>query len=97
MSVGLQVTKGDVDTAAGICARQAHNTFQIIKQFKTWLDTQTDANLIVLGYVQAEVNTLRSAMVDLDKLRTVFEGTGTQTPAYDFRQFSKLLLGTGIY
>jgi hypothetical protein len=94
---GISVTKADVNQAVGTCARAVFSAVQLIKQHKTWLDTQTDANLIALGFVQAEVDQIRSAMTDLDQLRTVFEGTGTRTPAYDYRTFAKLMIGVGLY
>lgn len=94
---GISVTKADVNSAVGVCARTMFSAVQQIRQHKTWLDTQTDANLIALGFVQAEVDQIRSAMTDLDKLRTIFEGTATQASTYDFRTFAKLMIGVGLY
>src|SRR5260221_7645101 len=70
--------------------------FTRIQELKAWMDTQSDANLITLGYVQAEVNTLRSAITDLNTLASIFTGTVAQgvTPS-DYRTFSKLLYGMG--
>lgn len=93
MSLGFPTAKLDVDSRAGQLTLQLRDTLVQIQQFKAWLDTQTDPQLVALGYVQAEVNTLRSAFVDLDQLRAVYQGTATRTPAYDYRTFSKLLTG----
>jgi hypothetical protein len=93
MSLGFPTTKLDVDSRAGQLALTLRDDLNQIQTFKAWLDTQTDANLIALGYVQAEVNTLRSAYVDLDQFRQVYQGLATRTPAYDYRTFAKLLVG----
>ncbi len=97
MAAGISVASADVNNAVGICARTMFSAMKQAQQFKAWLDTQTDANLIALGIVQADVNTIRSTMVDLDQLRTVFEGTATRAVAYDYRTFSKLMIGVGLY
>jgi hypothetical protein len=41
------------------------------------------------------VNTLKSAMSDLDQLRTIFVGSATLGVAKDFRTFAKRLCGLG--
>lgn len=94
MSVGFAAMKVDVDARSGQLALTLRDTLRQVQLFKAWLDTQTDSQLIALGYAQGDVDKLRSAFVDLDQLRTVYEGTGTRTPAYDYRSFAKLLVGT---
>jgi hypothetical protein len=96
MSVGSPTTKATIDSTAGNIASSINVVFDRVRLFKIWLDTQIDADLITLGYTQAEVDRLRSAYVDLDKLRTIFEGSQTQSPAYDFRTFAKLIWGFGL-
>lgn len=93
MTLGFPALKTDIDARSGQLALTLRDTFRSIQLFKAWLDTKTDQNLLDLGYNQGEVNTLRSAMADLDQLRTVYEGTATRTPAYDYRTFAKLLVG----
>lgn len=95
MSVGITLSKSDIDVRLGQLGISLNSAFNTVKLTKTYLDTQTDANLIALGYTQGEVNTLRSAILDLDNLRQVWEGTRTQGTAYDFRTFEKLLWGFG--
>lgn len=97
MAIGNPVSKTDVNARMTTVARQLYAAMQTIDQFKTWLDTVTDSDLTGMGFVQADVNQLRSAMTDAAALRTVFLGTGTRTPAYDHRTFIKLALGTGEY
>ncbi len=93
MPVGYAVSKADCDSRAGALALAVRNTFDDIRNFKTWLDAQTDPTLTALGYVSADISLLRSAYNDLSKLVGIYEGTQTQSPGYDFRTFAKLLTG----
>jgi hypothetical protein len=93
MAVGFPALKTDVDARSGQLALQLRDTLRQVQLFKAWLDTKTDANLLALGYAQADVDLLKSAYTDLDQLRQVYEGSATRTPAYDYRTFSKLLIG----
>ena len=93
MSVGFTKTKADIDARAGSVALDIRGVFDRIQTLKTTLDTLTDPQLVALGYVQAEVDTLRSAMGDLDQLRTIYQGTANLASAKDFRTFAKLLTG----
>lgn len=97
MSIGRTATKAEFDNAAGAIASSLFATMDNINKVKTVLDTLDTTALQGLGYSSTEANQLKSAFTDLATLRGVFLGTGTQTPAYDFRTFTKLLLGTGLY
>jgi hypothetical protein len=96
VSIGFAVTKAGVDQNLGVCSRALYNAFATVAQFKSWLDTQTVPNLEGLGYTTTEANTVKSVMADLDKLRTIWEGTGTQATVYDFRTFAKQAIGPGL-
>lgn len=93
MTAGFPAGATDINNRAGNCAYTLREALRSVQLFKAFLDTQTDANLTALGIAQTDVNTMRSAYVDLDKLRTIYEGTATQASAYDFRTFAKLLTG----
>lgn len=96
MSVGYTTTKSDIDNRAGSLATTLRDDLQKIRTFKAWLDTQPDGNLTGLTpvpYTQAEVNTLRSAFVDLDKLAQIYLGLTTQATTYDFQTFAKQVVG----
>lgn len=97
MSVGATSTQAEINATAAQIARSLFNTMRSIEQFDSWLDTQSEADLVARGFTSGEVAILKSAFVDLDKIRTVFEGTATQGSAYDARVFSKQLLGCGLY
>lgn len=96
-AVGIQITKAEVHQALGICARQMFNTAQVIGQFKDWLDTQTNQNLLDLTIAQADIDVIISIMNDLGHMRQLWIGAGTQATAYDHRTFAKRAIGTGLY
>ena len=93
MTVGYAVSKADCDGRAGALALALRTDFDAIRNFKIWLDAQTDPVLTSLGYAAGEIATLRSALTDLAHLGGIYEGTQTQGAAYDFRTFAKLLTG----
>ena len=95
MAVGLPTNKLDIDPKAGSIAVRLRDVFQEIQYTQAWLAGQPDADLVALGYTQAEVNTLKSALSDLDQLRTIFTGNATLATAKDFRTFAKRLCGLG--
>jgi hypothetical protein len=95
MSVGFTTTKADLDQRAGAIALDLRSVLYRVQIFKAYLDTVTVAQLQALGYATSpdEASQLKSAFTDMDKLRTIYEGTATQATTYDFRTFSKLLTG----
>ena len=94
MSVGFPTSKTDIDARAGQLALQLRDTLRQIQLFEAYLVATPDATLITAGYIQAEVNTLKSAYSDLDQLRTIYEGGANLSVAKDFRTFAKLLVGS---
>jgi hypothetical protein len=93
MSVGFAALKPDYDQRSGGLAMAVRDALDNVRKFKAHLDTKTDQSLINLGYVQAEVDLMRSAFVDLDQLRTIYEGTANLSVAKDFRAFAKQITG----
>lgn len=92
MTVGIYATKSDVDVHAGQLAQKLRDVLDDIGNFKMWLDSQTDPDLTTnYSYSTGDIATLRSSYVDLEKLHQIYLGLATQTPAYDFRTFAKLL------
>jgi hypothetical protein len=79
------------NTAGGI-VRDLDRIILRGQQFKDWITTYTDAELIAnWNFAQADINDLRSAFTDLETLRTVYQGTATQASLKDFRAFAKRL------
>lgn len=99
MSVGLPITKGEIDQQAGSIARSVFNVLSTVGQFKAWLDGVSAQDLeSVYGYTSGEAAVLKSAFGDLAELASVFNnGTPTHTEAHDFRAFARQLIGTGLY
>lgn len=97
MALGRPATQTDWNRDLGAVATSLFATMDNIGKMKTVLDTLSVTDLQNLGFSATEANQIKSAFTDLDKLRTIFIGTGTQSTTYDFRTFSKLLLGDGLY
>ena len=67
MSVGFLANKTAIDSQAGGLVVAVRDSLYRASQFSAWLQStqQSDANLIALGYTQAEVTTLKAAFTDL--------------------------------
>lgn len=88
--------KATINSRAAALCQQADATFLRIQQFKAWLDTLDDATMTsTYGYVQGDLNILRSAFVDLEQLRSIYQGSANLAVAKDFRTFDKLLYPFG--
>lgn len=98
MPAGRQLSKDLINNDAYSVVRNVFAALDGVAKFKLFLDATPDATLTgTYGFVQGDVDQLKSAFTDLNKLKGVFEGTQTQGSTYDFRSFSKLLLGDGLY
>lgn len=84
------IDRAGINSRAGNLLQQIDSTFLRIQQFKTFLDTIPDATLIsAYGYVQGDIDILRSSLVDMEQLRTIYQGTANLSVAKDFRAFAK--------
>jgi hypothetical protein len=93
MSIGIAPTSAaEVNNIVGGTARSLYSVLNQVKQIQAWL-LATDLKAAPYSFSVGDEANIKSAYTDLDKLRTVFEGTATQTPAYDARTFAKLLIG----
>lgn len=97
MSVGLPVTKSEIDTRAGDLARTFQRAFGDVDTLKAYLDRTADADLIALGYTQDEVTTLKTAVNELATLGTIWTGAANLPAAHDFRTFVQRLWGVGAF
>src|SRR5258706_16092877 len=87
-----------IDSKAGALFQQLDATFLRIQQFKIFLDTISDANLISLyGFVQADLDILRSSLSDAEQLRGLYQGASTLGVAKDFRTFAKQVYAFGSF
>ena len=99
MSVGYPATKADFDARAGTLAKAVRDDLAQCSQFCALLQSAqwTDANLVLLGYTQAEVTLLKAAFTDLGgtgtSLYQLGHGAATLPSANDFFFNAKLLCG----
>lgn len=93
MSVGFAISKFDIDNAAGSVARMISSWSEQSMRLATQLDTIPNPDLVAMGFTEDDVALLRSAVNDMNKLAGIYLGQQEQTPAYDFRTFSKRLTG----
>lgn len=97
MSVGLGVTKAEIDTRAGDITRAFQRAFDDTAVLKGFLDSTVDQDLIDLGYTTAEVADLKTAWADLTQLATIWAGSADLQTAKDFRTFVRRLWGVGAF
>lgn len=97
MSVGLPVTKQELDQRAGDLARTFQRAFTDVATLKGYLDASPDTDLETLGYSPAEVATLKTSVTDLGQLATIWVGAAALPAAKDFRTFVRQLWGVGAF
>lgn len=95
MSVGLNPSKTDIDLAAGNLARLVQQVFNQVKELDYFLDAASTEQLVAKGYTAGEVALLKSAVSDLDQLRTIYTGDAALANVKDFRTFARQLWGLG--
>jgi hypothetical protein len=97
MSVGLSVTKQEVDTRAGDTARTFQRAFEDVATMQTYLEATAEPDLVALGYTAQEVAILKTAFSDLTQLAQIWTGTDNLLVAKDFRTFVRQLWGVGAF
>jgi ABC-type transporter Mla subunit MlaD len=98
MSVGLPVTKQELDARSGDLARAFQRLAGDATTLKGYLDSATEQVLVDLGYTSNDVAVLKTAAADLQQL-LVKIGYGSEAlPApKDFTVFLRQLWGVGAY
>ena len=97
MSVGLPVTKTEIDTRAGDIARSFQRSFEDVLTMQTYLEATPNPDLVALGFTDQEVATLKTAFVDLSQLSRIWVGAEALAAAKDFRTFVRQLWGVGAF
>lgn len=98
MSVGLPVTKDEIDARAGDIARTFQRLAGDTVTLKGYLDATAEPVLIDLGYAAGDVAILKSAITDLDQLLVkIGYGAEALPAAKDFTTFLRQLWGVGAY
>lgn len=100
MSVGLGVTKADIDNKAGAFAIQLRDTLRLGLAYCDWLNDTSiwanDAALTALGYTGAEVTLLRASFTDAKAMYNVAHGALTVPVVNDFFFNLKHLTGAVV-
>jgi ABC-type transporter Mla subunit MlaD len=98
MSVGLPVTKQEIDARSGDIARAFQRLAGDTTTLKGYLDGATEQVLLDLGYTSNEVAVLKTAITDLQQL-LIKIGYGAEALAApkDFTVFLRQLWGVGAY
>lgn len=97
MSVGLPVTKTEIDQRAGDIARTFQGTFEDVATMQTYLEATPNADLVALGYSDQDVATLKTAFADLMQLGRIWGGAEALAAPKDFRTFVRQLWGVGAF
>src|SRR5262245_51418796 len=98
MPAGLNagLTKATIDVTIGEACQALNIAFINVGNAAAFLAPAQDADLVALGYTPEDVATLRSAVADLEQLRTVYLGEAAVSPAKDFTTFAQRLWGTWV-
>ena len=98
MSVGLAVTKQEIDQRAGSLALTFQRLAGDTATLKGYLDGATEQALVDLGYTSNDVAVLKTSVTDLEQL-LIRIGYGKEAlPApKDFTVFLRQLWGVGAF
>lgn len=91
--LGYPTNKTEIDNRAGYLVLTLRETLDAIARVKDFLDGKSTADLVALGYTDAEAAVLKSAFGDLANLNKVAHGQATQAQANDFFFWAKQLAG----
>jgi hypothetical protein len=97
MSVGLPVTKDEIDTRAGDLARTFQRAFGDVVTMQSFLAATPNADLESLGYTADDVATLKTAFADLLQLGNIWLGQEALPAPKDFTVFVSRLWGVGAF
>jgi hypothetical protein len=100
VSVGLTLTKADIDNKVGSLVVTVRDALLACSRFCDLLNDSTifpnDAAIVALGYTQAEVTLLRAAFTDLKTLNNVAHAAATVSSVNDFFFSAKHLSGVVV-
>ena len=97
MSVGLPVTKDEIDSRAGDIARNFQRLFGDVVTMQQYLLATPNPDLVALGYDDQDVAVLKTAFTDLMQLAEIWVGTAALPEPKDFRAFVQQLWGVGAF
>jgi hypothetical protein len=94
-TVGLPVTKTEIDQTSGTLSRQIETWAEQTLNFQQYLLAATNEVLMAppFGYSQDNIDVLKSAFNDLSLLARIYQGDDVLTEARDLGAFSRRLAG----
>lgn len=95
MAVGLQPSKQEIDTQAGIIARDFQAALTRAKSFQFFLSGKTDEDLAALGYTADDILVLRGTFDDIAQLYAIAAGQVTLTVKKNFTENIRKVFGMG--
>jgi hypothetical protein len=98
MPVGLTatLTKTTLDAQSGTIAQELNTAFEKVASLHFMIAGTLDETLAALGYTPEDIALLRSAVGDMEQLRTIYEGVAALAAAKDFRAFMRQMWGLGF-
>lgn len=93
---GKTLTRSDIDQAVGDAMLQVNLALVRAEAVRDGLSAYSDAEIKALGYEDADVALIRSALNDMDQLWKIYKGAQPLVDAKDFRAFAKRLWGLGV-
>lgn len=97
MTIGIALTKGQLDTDVGAAALELVKLLRVIDQLQELFLIHADADFTALGYTAGEVATMKSAwLTDAPQLAQIVRGLAALPVAKDFRANIDLMMGDGL-
>lgn len=97
--LGFNLNAGELNRVVGEAAANVNQALLKINELRVFFDTWTNEQITTEFGLTAEqaskLPALRSAVVDLDKLRAIYQGADTQTTLFDFRGWARQVWGVG--
>jgi Cu/Ag efflux pump CusA len=95
--LSVQVTAAQVNQALGTIARDVNSAIERVQPAQRFLQQNTDQELIAdYGMEQGDLDLLRAAFTDLNKLRRIYEGDDPLPAAQNFRVNVRRIIGLGF-
>lgn len=82
--IGNQPSTTQVNQTISALALQMRTNMRQIRDFFTWVNSQGEAGLETLGFVQADADAITAQASTLNTLAGVYFGTATQAAPFDF-------------
>lgn len=96
MSIGIAVTKQQLDADMGALALELARTMRRLTEMQQFFNITPDATLTTLSYTPAEITVLRSGWgTDGPQLVSIYQGQAALPAAKDFRANIGQMAGDG--